>query len=227
MSLTEKQQKRRREVIEDIIQKRPTSNGCTYTSEKYYDYDRNYERTKMIPSKSFFGYDPAELVSLELHNSGYQLRESMYEIYEKGHTQKMNRFDERICSALLKHIRNVGVPGLYRVRTSLSNLGFIYANNLSEAQRVADVTYGFTIAGKKNRWGDQVELAVGFHRCGTVAELNASNESDVARLNEKIRDAKESVERILGQISDHEQDLIAIQMSELSQLSASFEEDAA
>jgi len=227
MSLTEKQQKRRREVIEDIIKKRPVSNGCTYTSEKYYDYDRNYERTKMIPSKSFFGYDPAELVSLELHNSGYQLSESMYEIYDKAITQKMNRFEERICSSLLKHIRNVGVTGLYSVRTRLGNLGYIYANDLSEAQRVADVTYGFTIAGKKDRWGEPISLSVGFNRSGTIAELNSSNESDVARLNEKIRNAKESIETLKGQISDHEQDLIAIQMSELSQLSASFEESAA
>jgi len=227
MSFTEKQHKRRKAVIEDIIQKRPTSNGCTYTSEKYYDYDRNYERTKMVPNKRFFGYDPNELVSLNLHNGGYQLGETMREIYDKGLTQKMNRFDERICSLLLKHIRNVGVPGLYSVRTRLSNLGYIYANDLSEAQRVADVTYGFTIAGKKDRWGEPLHLNVGFNRSGTIAELNTSNERDVTKLNEKIRDAKESIETLKGQISDHEQDLIAIQMSELSQLSASFEESAA
>jgi hypothetical protein len=227
MSLTEKQQKRRKEVIADIIQKRPTSNGCTYTPEKYYDYDRNYERTRMIPNKRFFGYDPTELASLELQDNGYSLRESMIELYDKGLTQKINRFDERICSTLKQHIRNVGVPGLYSVRTPISNLGFIYANDLAEAQRVADVTYGFTITDKKDRWGEQVELSVHFRRCGTVAELNTSNKYDVSRLSEKIIAAKESIEKLKGQISDHEQDLIAIQMSELSQLSACFEEGVA
>jgi hypothetical protein len=141
--------------------------------------------------------------------------------------QKQNRFDERICDPIRDFIRKVGIPGLYSIRTSKSQLGFVYAHDLAEAQRVADIAYGFVIAGKKDRWGDELTLSVGFRKQGTVAELNVTNQDDVDRIKSKIASAQRDIEKTNKLIEGYENDLIAIQMSELSQLSASFEEDAA
>ena len=227
MERTQEQNDRRNKIIKDIIKKRPDANGCTYEDDSYYDYDRNYRRIRQVPSKKFFGYDPLELTTLGLLDSGYALRESICQIYEKGVTQKCNRFHDRISNPLRIHIRSEGIPGLYTVRTRESRLGYIHAHDLDEAQRVADVTYGFTTVGKIDRWGEQLVISVNFSRVGTVTDLNDSNKGDVGALNDKIKSAREVIERNIASIKGYEQDLIAIQMSELSQLSASFEESAA
>ena len=225
--LTQEQIVRRTEIIEDIIKKRPEKNGCSYTSERYFDHERNYMRTRMIPSRQFFGYDPEELWTLGLNESGYRLSESLRDIFEKGFTQKQNRFEERITDHLRTHVNNFGIPGLYRVRTSANSIGYVYAVPLEEAQRVADVSYGFVIAGKKDRWGDQESLRVAFNKQGTVGDLNVSNQSDVENIRERIASAQESIDKQRGLITKYETELMAIQMSELSQLDTSFEEDAA
>ena len=137
------------EIIKDIIKKRPEEHGCTYSVEKYYDYDRNYERKKMVPNKPLFGHDPSELWSLGLNQGGWRVQELIQEIYEhKAITQKMNRFEERIVGPLRTHISQVGIPGLYSVRTSTTDVGCVFAHDLADARKVADVTYGFLIAGK-------------------------------------------------------------------------------
>jgi hypothetical protein len=227
MELTQAQINRRNIIIKDIIQKRPTVNGCTYEEDSYFDHDRNYRRKRMVPNKAFFGYDPEELYTLGLNDGGWALRSVIQDLYEKAWVQKQNRFDERICDPIREFIRKVGIPGLYSVRTSKSQLGFVYAHDLAEAQRVADIAYGFVIAGKKDRWGDELTLSVGFRKQGTVAELNVTNQDDVDRIKSKIASAQRDIEKTNKLIEGYENDLIAIQMSELSQLSASFEEDAA
>ena len=227
MELTQTQINRRNIIIKDIIQKRPTINGCTYEEDSYFDYDRNYRRKRMVPSKAFFGYDPEELYTLGLHDDGYSLQRSIEELYEKAWIQKQNRFIERVCSNLLDYVRSVGIPGLYSVRTSNGALGFVCAQDLDEARRVADIAYGFIVAGQKDRWGDPLKLSVSFRKQGTVAELNASNKEDVDRIKSKIEQAKREIEKSEKLVARYENDLIAIQMSEMSQLTTSFEEDAA
>ncbi len=226
MELTKTQINRRNIIIKDIIQKRPTINGCVYEEDSYYDHDRNYRRKRMVPSKPFFGYDPEELYTLGLHDGGWSLRRIIEELYEKAWTQKQNRFEERISCNMRDHIRKVGIPGLYSVRTSKSQLGFVYAHDLAEAQRVADIAYGFVIVGKLDRWGDPLTLSVGFRKQGTVADLNVTNQDDVNRIKGKIESARREIEKTEKQICEYENDLIAIQMSEMSQLTTSFEEDA-
>jgi len=227
MALTQKQINRRNAIIKDIIQKRPTLNGCTYEEDSYFDYDRNYRRKRMVPSKAFFGYDPEELYTLGLDENSFALQNTIQGLYEKAWVQKQNRFDERICRPMRDFIRNVGIPGLYSVRTYTNRLGFIHANDLSEAQRVADIAYGFVIAGKLDRWGNPLSLTVGFRKQGTVAELNVSNQADVNRIKDRIESARLEIEKTEKLIAEYENDLIAIQMSEMSQLSTSFEDDAA
>jgi hypothetical protein len=226
--LTQTQVARRLEIIKDIIKKRPELNGCTYTSEKYFDYDRNYERVRMIPSKQLFGYDPEELYTLRLSIDGYTLRESLNELYDyKGITQKQNRFEERIVTPLRNHVSNVGITGLYRVRTSSSNVGHVHAVSLEEAQRVADIAYGFLIAGKTDRWGDGEKLRVSFNRQGGVGDIGSSNQRDVEHIKNRIESALEKIEQTKQDIKQYEAELMAIQMSELSQFDSIVEEDAA
>jgi hypothetical protein len=59
-----------------------------------------------------------------------------------------------------------------------------------------------------------------------VAELNVSNQDDVNRIKGKIESARREIEKTEKLIVGYENDLIAIQMSEMSQLTTSFEEDA-
>ena len=207
------------EIIKDIIKKRPEEHGCTYSIEEYYDYDRNYDRKRVVPNKPLFGHDPSELTALGLGNGGWRIQELMHEIYEyKAITQKMNRFDERIVGPLRTHVSNVGIPGLYSVRTSTTDVGHVYAQNLADATKVADVTYGFLISGKTDRWGDQETLRVRFSSQGTVADLAARNQHDVKCIKTRIAKAKEVIEQSMKTIERCEAELMAIQMSELSQL---------
>jgi hypothetical protein len=225
--LTQSQIERKAEIIKDIIKKRPELNGCTYTSEKYFDYDRNYERTRMIPSKKFFGYDPEELVTLRLNISGYHLVEALNSIFDKGITQKQNRFEERIVDPVQTHTRTVGIPGLYSVRTSATNVGHVHAVSLEEAKRVADITYGFLIAGKTDRWGDEETLRVGFSQIGGVVDISAKNKRDVENIKDRIVSANETIAKAQKNIAQYESELIAIQMAELSQLDSIIDESAA
>lgn len=226
--LTPAQIARRSEIIKDIIKKRPELNGCTYTSERYYDYDRNYERVRMVPNKPLFGYDPEELYTLRLSINGYTLRESLNELYDfKGITQKQNRFEERIVNPLRNHVSDVGITGLYRVRTSRTNVGHVHAVSLEEAKRVADIAYGFLIAGKTDRWGEPERLRVSFNAQGGVCDLNSSNQGDVEQIKNRIESAREKIEQSKQDIKQYEAELMAIQMSELSQFNSIAEEDAA
>ena len=225
--LTQEQVVRRTEIIKDIIKKRPDEHNCSYVEKEYYDFERNYSRTRMIPSKKFFGHCPIELWTLGLSENGYRLRETILDIFEKGTTQKQNRFNERITDDLLKYVSDFGIPGLYRVRTSTNSIGYVYAVSLEEAQRVADVSYGFVIAGKKDRWGDPESLRVAFNKQGTVGDLNVSNQSDVGHIRERIASAQEQIVKQRELITKYETDLMAIQMSELSQLGTLLDDEAA
>jgi len=227
MSLTEAQAKRKNAILKDLIQKRPTENGCIYEEDSYFDHDRNYRRKRMVPSKPFFGYDPSELYELQFGESGWALRSELSELFDKAITQKINRIDERITQPLNVLIREEGIPGLYSVATSKSQLGYIHAADLDEARRVADIAYGFVIAGQTDRWGDPLKLGVRFRSQGTVADLNQNNQRDIDRIKKRIQDAKEEIEKTKLRIAEYENDLVAIQMSEMSQLTTSFEEDAA
>lgn len=227
MSLTEEQTKRKNVILQDLIQKRPTAKGCTYESDQYFCHDRNYYRTRMVPSKTFFGYDPSELYELQFSEAGWTLRSELSELFDKAITQKANRIEERITQPLNDFVRTEGIPGLYSVSTAKSQLGYIHAVDRAEAERVADIAYGFVIAGKTDRWGDPLKISVRFRRQGTVADLNQNNQRDIERLNKRIEEAHQEIAKTKELIAEYENDLVAIQMSEMSQLATSFEEDAA
>jgi hypothetical protein len=227
MTLTLPQQNRRREIVEDIILKRPAEHGCSYETEEYYDYDRNYRRKRMIPSKQFFGHDPEELMTLDLVGGGWAVESTIRDIFEKAHRQKCNRFEERIGEPVRNFVHKIGIPGLYSVRTTSNPIGHVYAVNMEEARRVADIAFGFVIAGQKDRWGDPLELSISFYQQGDVADLNVSNQRDVKKLKSRIETAQNEIEGREKLIKRCETELMAIQMSEISQLSASFEENVA
>ena len=220
---TPKQLARREEIVKDIIKKRPEAYGCTYEVETYYDYERNYERKRMVPNKQFFGYDPEELVKLDLHEGGWRMTDMIRSVFDKATVQKANRFEERIVDPLRSHISNAGVEGLYKVQTGDGGVGFVYAKNLNEAKRVADVTFGFLISGKVDRWGEPRSLSVRWARRGTPGDIGANNKDDVERIRSRIARAKETIETANRNIAQYEAELMAIQMSELSQLDSSYE----
>ena len=145
------------------------------------------------------------------------------EVFDKATVQKGNRFEERIVDPVRKHISAIGVEGLYKVQTSDSAVGYVYAMNLSEARRVADVTFGFLILGKTDRWGDAQSLRVRWSQRGTPGDIGANNKEDVDRIKSRIAKAKETIETANKNIAQYEAELMAIQMSELSQLDSSYE----
>jgi len=219
MTLTLTQIARRAQIIKDIVKKRPSEHGCTYTVKRIYDYDRGYYRNHMIPDKAFFGHCPIELYTLGVEGlSGLGLTKVIRDIFDKGITQKKNRFHERIVRPVRTYVSDVGIPGLYRVRTSAVPLGYVHAVSQEEAVRVASVTYGFVVVGKETRYGDPERLHVAFSRSGSVVELNALNQADVDDINNKILTIEESIERNKKQIEKFKNDIIAIQMGAITQL---------
>ena len=224
MSLTPTQIARRNDIIKDIVKKRPTENGCTYTTKSEYDYSRGYRRNVMVPSKKFFGYCPLELGALGFYRmNDLDIAQLIRLLFAKAITQKSNRFTERIISPLRTHISEVGAPGLYKVRAGGSSLGYVHAVNLAEAVRVADVTYGFTIAGKVDRYGDAQRLDVRFSQFGDLSLLANENQKDIDTINSRIKALMQSIKVYQDSVAKLKNDIIAIQMGSINQIS--YDED--
>lgn len=219
MSLTEKQIERKRVIVADLIKKRPELNGCTYSEEEYYDHERRYYRKRMIPSVEFFGFDPVELYELSVKGE-WTLRDFLRDEYSKGVTNKFNRIDERITAKLSNYIRKIGIPGLYSVSTYNAELGVVCAEDLAQAQRIADVTFGFMIAGKKDRWGDPCTLNVSFSSQGGREKIHSANEITVKRIEKAISRKEEMISEARKEIEELQARLVSIQLSEMSQITA-------
>ena len=224
MTLTPTQIARRNVIIKDIVKKRPTENGCTYTTKSEYDYNRGYRRNVMVPSKKFFGYNPIELGALGLYRmNDFDTEQAIRPLFAKAITQKSNRFIERIISPLRTYINEVGAPGLYKVRADHSSLGYVHAVNLAEAVRVADVTYGFTVAGKIDRYGDAVRLDVRFNQFGDLSLLACENQKDIDVINNRIDILMNNIKVYQDSVAKLKNDIIAIQMGSINQIS--YDED--
>ena len=224
MTLTPTQIARRNDIIKDIVKKRPTENGCTYTTKSEYDHSRGYRRNVMVPSKKFFGYCPLELGTLGFYRmSDFDIVNLVRPLFAKAITQKSNRFTERIISPLRTHIGEVGAPGLYKVRGGGRSLGYVHAVNLAEAVRVADVTYGFTIAGKVDRHGGALRLDVYFNQFGDLSLLACENQKDIDTINSRIKAELQRIKVYQDSIDKLKNDIIAIQMGSINQMS--YDED--
>lgn len=224
MTLTPTQIARRNVIIKDIVKKRPTENGCTYTTKSEYDYNRGYRRNVMVPSKKFFGYCPIELGALGFYRiNDFDTEQAIRPLFAKAITQKSNRFIERIVSPLRTYINEVGAPGLYKVRADHSSLGYVHAVNLAEAVRVADVTYGFTVAGKIDRYGDAVRLDVRFNQFGDLSLLACENQKDIDVINNRIDILMNNIKVYQDSVAKLKNDIIAIQMGSINQIS--YDED--
>jgi len=217
-----KMNKRIKEIIEDILKKRPTANGCSLSTEHYYDYERRYHRARIISDKEFFGYDPIELYELGFRNPG-RCRLMLEELYTKGITRKLNRLDERLLIPVRAFVNNNGIPGVYRVFTSDERLGLIYAADRNEARRIADVTFGYLVLNKTDRYGAEARLFVRFESIGDISSVSVENEKAIEALKRKMNGLKTTAEGIAKNIADTETLITAIQLSALSQLSATFE----
>lgn len=225
---TEAQAKARsEEIIRDIMKKRPEGNGCTYTTETYWCHDRGYQRKRMVPSKPFFGYDPHELAALKLvggtGSDRYSVELLIRMYFDKAQTQKINRWHERIADPVWRHIRDVGIPGVYEVRVDGTKAGTVIADNLSFAKRIAEVSFGFLVAGKKDRWGGDQEVTVRYYGQGDVTTLSSNNNEAIQDLKRKIDDMKSEIAKKEQLIAQHEATINAIQITEISQMSSQFE----
>jgi hypothetical protein len=224
MTLTPTQVARRNVIIKDIVKKRPTENGCTYTTQSEYDYNRGYRRNVIVPSKPFFGYCPLELGELGFYRmNDFDIAHLIRLHFAKAITQKTNRFSERIVCKLRVYINEVGAPGLYKVRAAGNSLGYVHAVNLAEAVRVADVTYGYTVAGKLNRYGDSVRLDVRFNQFGDLSLLACENQKDIDAINSRIEALMNNIKVYQDSVDKLKNDIIAIQMGSINQIS--YDED--
>lgn len=217
MALNEEQIIRRNEIFKDIIKKRPVLNGCTYTCDERYDYDRGYYRKLMVPDKKFFGYDAEEIYELFV-NESWLFKNIAKELFEKGITQKINRLNERLVQPVSDFARTDGIPGMYSVRTYESECGYVYAQDYKEAVRIADVTYGYLIVGKKNCYGDDLSLIVNFNSTQGLDDLSSMQQNKIDSINVKIMKVKEAMAQSEARIKMLEHHIIAIQMGAITQM---------
>ena len=210
--------KRRDQIIDDLLLKRPTANGCTYEDESYFDYGQRRDRVRPVPSHDGYGYSDQALFNLGLHERYLVERYVRTRFYSGkwdgdlrrgqrgGVTRKTNRIWERIMCPI-RRIARAGDCGIYNVMTSSygESICHIHAVDKPTAERVAEVMFGYLIADPARMHVEFVEVttdptAVISRNEKVVADINKSiskDEADLVELQDDIRRKKARLDAVL------------------------------
>ncbi len=146
-------------IIDDLLLKRPTAKGCTYTDEENYDPRRARYRTLPVPNLQAFGYTDAELFRLgfkylcevetyvkdRFYNGMYNSK--LTKGQRGGVSRKANRIWERIDPAIRRLIKR-GDCGVYEIKSSIHGdyIGCIHAVDKDTAIHVAKTMFGYLVS---------------------------------------------------------------------------------
>ena len=193
---THMKDKRRDQIIDDLLLKRPTANGCTYEDERYYDFDRGEYRTRAVSSHKTFGYGDEVLFQLGLHSYrsvetyvrqmfyGGKIEAQLTRGQRGGVTRKANRIWDRIGSAVSR-IQTHGTESsaLYEVKAGRWGdiVGHVYADDVESARVLASVTFGYLVSGPADIYVRVAQIT------DDVSVLNDWNEKATEVIREEIK----------------------------------------
>jgi len=218
-------------IIKDLLRARPRGpigRRVTYTTQEEYDYDKHKDVVIPIPSDPQWGYTDEELFSLELRAEDdvqkYVLDtwfegKSIYSIGRKKATvtRRVNKLWGARLSAVVNRVTRGGGAGIYNVRkgyySSDGEFGHIYASSKEEAQRFADMFFGYLLSN-----GDKPRIQ--FVRFGSPKEVIIMNAKTVQSAADKIKNYRDQIKSLQQQIEQQSVWLDTLNTVEQQQLAA-------
>ena len=222
--------------VDDLLRARPQGPNhpqqkITYvkekSGEKWCDTSYVYKDTyDIIPSHPTWGYTSEQIFSIGLMDRDdvdRYVRERWFGgkgSYSLGRkkatvTRRVNRIWARLEDVIRK-VRREGGVGIYNVRNGYyrddGEFGNIYATSPEEAQRFADMFFGYLSGDKR--------LKVEFVRFGTPPEVISLNAKTIQSGAAKIQQFESKIEQLQKWINDQRMRIETLSMIESQQLSA-------
>ena len=222
--------------VDDLLRARPQGPNhpqqkITYkkvrSGEKWCDTNYVYKDTyELIPSHPTWGYTSEQIFSIGLMDRDdvdSYVRERWFGgkgTYSLGRkkatvTRRVNRIWARL-EGIIRKVKREGGVGIYNVRNGYyrndGEFGNIYATSPEEAQRFADMFFGYLSGDKR--------LKVEFVRFGTPPEVISLNARTIQDGAEKIKNFESKIEQLQKWINDQRMRIETLSMIESQQLSA-------
>ena len=222
--------------IDDLLRARPQGPNhpqqkITYVKERsgenWCDKRHVYKNTyDIIPSHPTWGYTSEQIFSLELMSKDdvdqyVRTRwfggKGSYSLGRKKATvtRRVNRIWDRL-EGIIRTVKRDGGVGIYNVRSGFyrdeGEFGNIYATSPEEAQRFADMFFGYLAGDKK--------LRIEFVRFGTPPEVISLNAKTIQNGAEKIKNFENKIEQLQKWINDQRMRIETLSMVESQQLNA-------
>lgn len=217
-------------IIEDLLRARPrgpVGKRVTYTVNEEYDYDKHKHVRTPVPSDDQWGYSDQEIYSLDLRSKDdvekYVLNrwfegKSVWNLGRQKATltRRVNKlWNDRIEDIVIRVSRRGGA-GIYSVRKgyyrSDGEFGHIYASTKEEAQRFADMFFGYLVPDSNPR--------IDFIRFGTPKEVVVLNAQTIHRAAENIKRFQDKIEEMMNAIAQQKMWLDTLHTVEKQQLDA-------
>ena len=217
-------------IIEDLLRARPrgpVGRRVTYTVNEEYDYNKSKYVMTPVPSDEQWGYSDEEIYSLDLRSKDEvekYVRDRWFEgkgSWSLGRqkatvTRRVNKlWDDRI-EDIVSRVNRKGGAGIYSVRKGYyrndGEFGHIYASTKEEAQRFAEMFFGYLMSEGKPR--------IDFVRFGTPKEVVVLNAQTIQRASANLKKYQEKIEEMKKAISQQEMWLDTLSTVEQQQLAA-------
>jgi len=220
--------------IDDLLRARPQGphgRRVSYTTSEEYNYDKGKYVMIPTPSDSQWGYTDEEIFSLGLHTME-DVQEYVLARWFKGSskwslggrkatfTRRVNRLWEARIRGVVKNVKKTGGDGIYLVTigegyySNTDDIGHIYASNMLEAQRFAEMFFSY-LSAKANH-----KVKVYFVRFGSPEELVVLNSKIITQASEKIKAYHENIKKLEGLIERQGVYLETLQTVQDQQLNA-------
>ena len=215
-------------IIEDLLRARPrgpVGRRVTYTVKEEYDYDKDKYVKTPVPSDSQWGYSDQEIYSLDLRSKEDVERYVLDRWFEGKSswalgrqkatlTRRVNKLWNDRIEDTVNRVFRAGGDGIYSVRKGYyrndGEFGHIYASSKEEAQRFADMFFGYLVPGSNPR--------IEFVRFGTPKEVVVLNAKTIQRAAENIKKYQEKIENMENAIEQQKMWLDTLTTVEQQQL---------
>ena len=220
-------------IIEDLLRARPrgpVGRRVTYTVKEEYDYDKDKYVTIPVPSDDQWVYTDQEIYSLDLRSKD-DVEKYILERWFEGKsswglgrqkatlTRRVNKLWNNRIEDIVVRVSRKGGDGIYSVRKGYyrgdGEFGHIYASTKEEAQRFADMFFGYLIPESNPR--------IEFIRFGTPKEVVVLNAKTVQRASDNIKKYQKKIEEMKEAITRQEMWLDTLHTVERQQLDAEIE----